>query len=112
MQEKQMKEQLLQEKTKSAVELPVDYWKIILNLLDECCEERMNEIKGAPQAYIFHLQATNPAELTRISGPLLARGLIVDKLVEDGLLRPEAKQAAGLDWVGGGIEKLSAKGMN
>lgn len=112
MDTKQMKKDLLNTTRKSAVELPADYWKIILNLLDELCAQRMDELIGTPNIYVQMLQMKDPSELTQLSGPLLARALIVDKLVEDGILQEKAREVAGLGWLAKGIEEQQAGEMN
>lgn len=107
----EMKKVLLNEK-KASVELPVEYWKIILRLLDQSCEESVEHVSFLTKEQIYMLQAQNPEEISRLSGPILARALIVEALVESGVMKEEASEITGLEWLSGAIEEKDRKDMN
>jgi len=108
----ELKKATLQDDKKATIELPVAYWQIIVQLLDSLCKRRMEEIKELPEVMINQMLLGDKTKVTKMSGPLLARALIIDKLVEEGYMDPEANNLGGFDWLEEGFEKQESKDYN
>jgi hypothetical protein len=108
----ELKEQVLNDEEKSTIELPVAYWKIILGLLEPVCVQRVAIMEKLPLAMIDQLAVKNPEKITELVGPLLARALIFEKLVEDGYVDQEVDDVAGLSWLSRGLKSAYSMDLN
>jgi hypothetical protein len=84
-----------------SIELPKKYWIVVLSGLEFLvgkAHERLEEMKR------YGLNIENFKELpspvvTSLVGPLIARAMVVDELVKEGVMTEEAGSKLGTEWV-------------
>ena len=91
-----------------SIELPEKYWVLVLFALDEIVKTTQNHIKKLRDAGINpnDIAKMEPGEITALIGPLITRSIIVDKMVEKGVMKAEAGQKLGKSLIDRMIDRL------